>query len=139
MEGGGIKGIPMSVNPRPASIMLLNEGQDAYSDLGWWTFAGWNDFGGEPGTAVVTTYAGKSNFAFWDSHVSSYSPCQTYGSMTGWNGNAPADDFMWAWWDETRAFPEPYWGPGYWYFPGNAYSDILSAKQACVSSYVNLP
>lgn len=128
----------MSMNPRPATIMLINEGQDAYPDLGPWTFGGWSDFGGEPGTAPVTTYSGRTNFAFWDSHVSSYSPCQTFGSMQNWNGNTPADDYMWAWWDASRSWPDNDWG-GWWYVGGEGYSDILGYKQGCTATYTNLP
>ena len=127
LMGGNISGVVMTTCPAPGQKMMINESQYPYADLGEWALTGWTDIGGDPGTSPMTTYSGKTNVSFFDTHVSTFHPCQTFGSMQNWNGDVPADDFMYNWWNDNL--------PGY---DTNGYQTILSWQQGCNSYYTDM-
>jgi prepilin-type N-terminal cleavage/methylation domain-containing protein len=128
LMGGSISGIVMTTCPVPSQKMMINESQYPYADLGEWALSGWNDIGGDQGSAPMTTYAGKTNVSFYDTHVNSFHPCQTFGSMKNWDGDVPADDFMYNWWNDNL-------GGSY---DTNGYQQILAWQQDCWASYTGM-
>lgn len=89
--------VNMGSIPRTSSIIMVLESKYAYQDMGTWTVT-WRDPADIEGSGAFTSYNGKSNYSFFDTHVRSYHPCSTFGALK-WNpGDVPQDDYLWEWW-----------------------------------------
>ncbi|HSV73600.1 MAG TPA: DUF1559 domain-containing protein [Chthonomonadales bacterium] len=94
---GASSGQRLAAVTRPATILMVIESREFYSDLGTWTL-NWRVWFDSAKGMYNGHGTGKANWAFFDGHVKALNPCTTFGALNWAPGQVPADDFLWEWW-----------------------------------------